>query len=172
MSMFNYSSLAEGDKPVQDLKTKLNNAVGQAIPYVVIGKAKRTSGESVKPIEFGFENGQKVTFMVRQSGDIFRVLLNDKPLPLTSDMTMVQEMSTEIAAKVKAGQSRFDAAAAKAKVRVPTVPRKVLTTKQQLAEVTTQETSIDTEIEKAEQHIEQLKAKLEQRNQDQSAANV
>lgn len=66
MSMFNYSSLAEGDKPVQDLKTKLNNAVGQAIPYVVIGKAKRTSGESVKPIEFGFENGQKVTFMVRQ----------------------------------------------------------------------------------------------------------
>ena len=172
MSMFNYASLAEGDKPVQTLKTKLNKAVGQSIPYVVIGKAKRTAGESVKPIEYGFENGQKVTFMVRQSGDIFRVLLNDKPLPLTSDMTMLPEMAAEIAAKVKAGQSRFNAVAAKAKVRVPTVPRKVLTTKQQLAEVATQEASIDTEIEKAEQHIDQLKAKLEQRRQDQSAATA
>ncbi len=168
--MFDFSKLAEADKPVQDLKKQLAKAAGQSIPYVIVGKAKRPAGVSVKPLEYGFENGQKVTFLIRQGGDIYSVLLNDKPLPLTSDMTMLKEMTTEIASKLKAGQSRFDTALAKAKVRVPSVPRKVLTTKQQVEDLSTQEQSLDTSIADADQHIEQLKAKLAQMQQPPATA--
>jgi hypothetical protein len=157
-----FSDLSEHNKAVKQLKDALSKSAKQGIPFVTTSKATRKDGATIKPLDFGFENGQKVSFLVRQDGDIYRVLLNDKPLPLKSDYTMLKEMTVEIGKVVIDSQKSFSARMAKAIVKIPKIANKVLTTKQRVAQLEQQEATIDASLAEAVTHRDELKAKLEQ----------
>lgn len=59
------------------------------------------------------ENGQMVTFLVRQDGDVFRVLVNGKRPSTKGDLSKLipqtfKEAIGEIATKIRFGQAAFD----------------------------------------------------------------
>lgn len=156
-----FADLSEQNKAVNTLKEKLSKACKQGVPFVTTAKATRTAGVSTKPLEFGLENGQKVTFLVRNDGDIFRVQLNGKDLPLKADYTMLDAMTKEIGGKVIDSQKSFSARMAKAIVKIPKVASKLLTTKQRMTQLTEQEATIDRSLKEATDYRDQLKAKLD-----------
>ena len=85
-----FDLLALNDKHplVSKLQDGLAKGAGQSVPFVVVGKVKRVAGDSAKAVDMTLENGQKVTFLVRGSGDVFRVLVNDKDFPLRAAITL------------------------------------------------------------------------------------
>ena len=83
------SDITENTQLIKDFKQRLAKSAGEAIVATIINKVKRTSGVSTLPIDFNLENGQKVTIYARiidDKADIFRVDVNDKQMPTSTDM--------------------------------------------------------------------------------------
>lgn len=163
MSQFDFAGLSETSPLVKSLRAALVKGSGQAVPFVVIGKVKRVTGVSIKDVEMTLENGQTVTYRVKNTGDIFRVQLNGKDLPLKGDMTMLNDVSKEIGEKVRAAQPAFDKRQAAARVVIPkaAASNKVMTTAQRLKAAQEQEAKLDDAIAKATAIRDDLKAKLD-----------
>lgn len=124
MSNFNLQTLTEKDPLVAKLKAALGTASGQSVPYTTIEAIKRIAGVSARGITFGLENGQQVTFLIRNTGDIFRVQLNAKDLPLATDFDheysdLFKQGMNEIGQAVRKNQKAFDAKKAKGKINIP-----------------------------------------------------
>lgn len=166
MSEFNLTALSEQTPIVKKLSTTLSKATGQAIPFVTIGKVKRPTGVSVREVGMGLENGQKVGFLLKADGDIFRVLLNDKDLPITGDFdpSTFNAAIAEIAGKVRANQKVFDKAQQKVVVKIPKAAGEnaIKTTTAKLKEAKALELQIDDATTQAMTEQGQLKAKLAQ----------
>ena len=159
---FDFTGLGEATPLIKSIRAGLVKGAGQAVPYVVISKVKRVTGVSIKDVDMTLENGQTVTFRVKNTGDIFRVQLNGKDLPLVGDMTMIADVTKEIGSKVKAGQAAFDKRQAAARVVIPpaAVSNKVQTTAQKLKAAQDQESKLDEAIAKATTIRDDLKAKV------------
>ena len=65
-----------------------------------------------------FADSQRVLLRIKQSGDIFQVVLNGKPLPIKNQDDHVKAIA-EIVKAMDAGRSRFQKLMAAAKVRPP-----------------------------------------------------
>lgn len=166
MSQFNLTALSEQTPIVKKLSAGISKAVGQAIPFVTVEKVKRSAGVSVREVGLGLENGQKVSFLIKADGDIFRVLLNGKDLPITGDFdpSTFNAAMTEIAAKIRASQKAFDKAQQKVVVKIPKAAgaTSVKTTAVKLKEAKDLESQVDEATTQALTEQEQLKAKLAQ----------
>lgn len=166
MSQFNLTALSEQTPIVKKLSTGLAKATGQAIPFVTIEKVKRSAGVSVREVGLGLENGQKVSFLIKADGDIFRVLLNDKDLPITGDFdpSTFNAAMSEIAGKVRANQKTFEKAQQKVVVKIPKAAgaKAVQSTAAKLKEAKSLESQVDEATTQAMAEQEQLKAKLAQ----------
>lgn len=166
MSQFSLTALSEQTPLVKKLNQGLSKAVGQAIPFVTIEKVKRSTGVSVREVGLGLENGQKVSFLLKADGDIFRVQLNGKDLPITGDFdpSTFNAAMTEIAGKVRANQKAFDLLQKKTIVRIPKAAgaKKVQSTVAKLKEAKALEVQVDDATTKAMTEQEQLKVKLAQ----------
>ncbi len=162
MSNFDFSGLSEASPLIKSLKAGLIKGSGQNVPYIVISKVQRITGVSVKNVDMTLENGQVVTYRIKNTGDIFRVQINGKDLPLTGDMTMIADVSKEIGAKVRSGQAAFDKKQAAARVVIPkaAVSNKVQTTTQKIKALKEQETQLDEALSKATAIRDDLVAKL------------
>jgi len=158
-------SLTEKDPYITKIKTALIKATGQHIAKVNILPIKRTGGVSYRGAEMALSGGQKVTFLVRQDGDIYRVQLNDKDLPLAGDLSPDNAQSfnasmKEIASTVVNGQIAFQKKQAIQKV---VVPRSVTTTKtavQNLQDVLNSEKELDEVIQAKTSQLALLKEQL------------
>lgn len=161
-NQFDFTGLSESTPLIKSIRAGLVKGSGQNIPYVVVQKAKRITGVSVKDVDMTLENGQTVTFRIKNTGDIFRVQLNGKDLPLVGDMTMVADVTKEIGGKVRTGQAAFDKKQAAARVVIPkaAVSNKVQTTAQKLKTAQEQETKLDDAIVQATAVRDDLKAKV------------
>jgi len=90
------------------------NAVQQDIPSAV----KRSSGVTYREMDLTFADSQQVTLRIKQTGDIFQVLLNGKALPIKNQDDHVKAIA-EIVQAMDAGRTRFQKLLAAAKVRPP-----------------------------------------------------
>lgn len=168
---FSLANLSETTPLIATLKKALAKATGQAVAYSTIQKVKRVSGESTKDVDFGLENGQKVTFVIRQSGDVVRVKVNDKDLPMAGDLDTSYKPSfnaamDEIGTKIRSGQTAFEKNMAKEKVIIPrTASQRAASVTQQIKQKVDEEAGIDAEILKATNLNTQLKAQLATLNQ-------
>lgn len=171
-SAFDLGALSENTPLIVQFKAALERAAGQSIPYVTIGKVNRKTGESCRTVDLGLENGQKISLLIRSSGDVVRVYLNDKDLPLKGDLSpeyqeTFKEGIAEIAGRVRDNQSTFNAQQAKQKATVPQPkdaqgrrpPQNTTQRRKQLAE---QEAQVDQDIQKVSDSITHLKQQLEQ----------
>lgn len=149
MANFELNKVNEDHSLAQQFKTAFQKATGQQVVAIITGKIKKIAGEATKDLDFQLENGQAVTLVVRTDGDIVRVKLNGKDLPLKNELwhfspdsyqftastpTMGLPMNNqdrfshasvfakavnEIAERVRANQAAFDKRMAGQKVNIP-----------------------------------------------------
>jgi len=112
---------------------KLFTRAGAQVANSDVSTPMRTSGISYREITFTFSDSQKVILRVKQSGDIYQVLINGKPFPIKEQDDHPKAIS-EIVAALDAGRTGFQKKMAIAKVTlppgiktaVPTIEKKVL----------------------------------------------
>lgn len=103
----------------------LKNAVAQ---FVRLGlgvtqtdaspSVKKTSGISYREAYFTMADSQRVTFRIKETGDIYQVLINDKLTPI-KDQDDHKSAIKEIVSNLDSGRAKFQAAMAKAKTPLP-----------------------------------------------------
>ena len=79
---------------------------------------KRSSGVTYREMALTFADSQTVVLRIKQSGDIFQVLLNGKVLPIKNQDDHVKAIA-EIVQAMDAGRSKFQKILAAARVKPP-----------------------------------------------------
>ena len=90
------------------------NVIQQDIPTAL----KRSSGVTYREMDLTFADSQQVSLRIKQTGDIFQVLLNGKPLPIKDQDDHVKAIA-EIVQAMDSGRTRFQKLLAAEKVRTP-----------------------------------------------------
>jgi hypothetical protein len=121
---FDFDGLSEQTPLIKKIKDGLTKAAGQSIPYVTINKPKRVAGASTKAVDFGLENGQVVSFIIRQQGDVMRIAINGKDAPMAGDLSPEYAKTfnaalAEIADAIRKAQAAFDKKKSQEKVAIP-----------------------------------------------------
>lgn len=171
MTGLNLATLTDKDPLVQKFKKALESSAGQSIPIINMGKVKRVSGVSIRPVELVLAGGQTITLLIRQAGDVFRVMINGKDLPMAGDLGIQYEASfkagiSEIADAIRNGQKPFEKKQSRQKVVIPSSSRVTSKNTSQLLKQALEEVQQNDEIiaQKTEAR-DALLAQLEQKNQ-------
>jgi hypothetical protein len=116
--IFSFDDLSSKDKAAKQL-TRLFKQAGTEVAEVEVDqKIKRSSGVSYRSLSLLFKDSQSVTLNIKQTGDIFQVLINKKLVAIANQDDQKQAVA-EIAKMLDAGRARFQKALAKAKVATP-----------------------------------------------------
>ena len=130
--IFEFKDLETKQKQVQKKIENIFNAAGKIKPVEIEidGKTKRNNGISYKQIFCEFADSQTAIFKVKQTGDIFEVLLNKKILPIANQDNHRKAVGEVINAMEK-GRSAFQKKLAKAKATLPPSVKSTIVSKQQ-----------------------------------------
>ena len=116
--LFSFEDLSTKDKAVKQAARYFSRAGANVVQQEVIPTVKRTSGISYREMALTFADSQRVLLRIKQSGDIFQVVLNGKPLPIKSQDDHVKAIA-EIVKAMDAGRSKFQKILAAARVKPP-----------------------------------------------------
>lgn len=119
--VFNFEDL-DSDTAAQALSRYFQGAGEQVVQTTVDPQIRASSDIAYKTIDITFADGQKLTLLVKESGDIFSVLLNGKALPLKTQ----DDQEAAMAEMVKAmddGRAAFQDALTKTQAVVPATVR-------------------------------------------------
>lgn len=194
MAQFDIASVNANSPLIEKFKKEFERVVGQAIVAYEAQKMKRVAGEATKDLEFYLENGQMVTLVIRSNGDVVRVKLNKKDLPISADLwhfsadsfEAIQQPKTfvgynphhshahafdkaikEIASKVRENQDKFDKRISAEKIQVPTKKRATTSSssKQQTQKLKEEVSTIEKRIAEKIVVRDELKEKVALREQ-------
>jgi hypothetical protein len=147
----------ENGKAEKELREQFSQAGEDDVESFADPRTKRTSGVSYRDIQLTFADGQVVILSIKQTGDIFAVKLNGKPLPIRAQDSE-QEAIAEICKAMDSGRSRFQAQQARVKV---TLPPSVRTPIPKIEQVLHQKhAEIDGKIHEAQLKVADLKNEL------------
>lgn len=116
--LFSFADLSAKDKASKELVKTFKKAGAEVATVEVDSKIRRSSGISYRELALVFKDGQAVVMRIKESGDIFQVLLNKKILQVSSQDDHSKAV-VEIVQALDAGRDRFQKALAKAKVDLP-----------------------------------------------------
>ena len=100
-----------------------------------ISKVKRTSGVKYREIAIAFLDSQSLVLRIKESGDIFQVVINKKLTPIKNQDDQKKAVD-EIIGILNAGRTKFQAAMAKKKDPTPRPPTTSTSKKQQIVQLT------------------------------------
>jgi hypothetical protein len=115
-------------------------------------KVKRTSGISYREALLTVASGQTVTLRVKQTGDIYQVLVNGKVTPIKNQEDSAKAI-VEIANHLDANQAKFQAQLAKKKVDLKEAGVKSVVPKME-EKLTAELQELDTKIADARKKLE------------------
>lgn len=149
--LFSFEDLSAKDKAAKQAARYFSRAGANVVQQDVPTAVKRSSGITYREMALTFADSQQVVLRIKQSGDIFQVLLNGKALPIKNQDDHVKAIA-EIVQAMDAGRSRFQKLLAAAQVRPPAgirtaAPRmeQVLTEKRDALKATIAEVRSQTE---------------------------
>lgn len=116
--IFNFDDLGGNDKAARKAVQQFHRAGASVVQSDASAGVKRTSGISYRELNLTFADSQRVAFRIKQSGDIFQVLLNGALLPIRSQDDHVGAIA-EIAKAMDAGRTKFQEKLAATKVKTP-----------------------------------------------------
>jgi hypothetical protein len=116
--LFSFEDLSVKDKAVKQAVRYFSRAGTNVVQQDVPATVKRSSGISYREMTLTFADSQQVAMRIKQSGDIFQVLVNGKVLPLKNQDDHVKAI-TEIVQAMDTGRGKFQKALAAAKVKPP-----------------------------------------------------
>lgn len=99
--------------------TKAFARLGAPVVSIDVGeKTRRTAGIAYQEVFLTFADSQQVTLRLKESGDVFQVLLNGTAVPLRSQDDLKQAVM-EVYTRLERGRAAFQKKLAKAAVAVP-----------------------------------------------------
>lgn len=116
--LFSFEDLSVKDKAARAVMQLFNKAGATVVTQDIDTKIKRSSGISFREMMLTFADSQTVTLKIKQTGDIFQVLLNNRIIPIKNQDDHKKAL-TEIINVLDSGRSKFQAALAKAQVKLP-----------------------------------------------------
>lgn len=152
--LFNFNMTdAEKDATVKKA-IKIFTQAGVFITDVTISKAKRSSGVSFKELVFTFNDSQTATLMIKTTGDIFKVKVNKREMPIKHQDNPGKAI-IEIVNKLDSGRISFQKRLSKQKVKLPAKIKSTVATREKI--LVEREKELDMEIAKAEETLASLK---------------
>lgn len=143
----------KSDKATRNLVKYFHRAGASIVQGEAVPAIKRTSGVSYREMVLTFADSQAVIMRIKQSGDIYQVLLNGKVIPITNQDDHVKAIA-EIAQVMDAGRTKFQKALSAAKVKPPTGIR--TTAPKMEAKLTEQRDALKTAIAAVREEIAKL----------------
>jgi Asp-tRNA(Asn)/Glu-tRNA(Gln) amidotransferase B subunit len=116
--LFAFEDLSVKDRAAKQAIKYFNRAGANVVSQDVDTRVKRTSGVSFREMTLTFADSQTVTMRIKQTGDIYQVLLNGKVVPIKHQDDHLSAIA-EIVAMMDAGRTKFQAKMAKAQVKIP-----------------------------------------------------
>ena len=116
--LFSFADLSVKDKAAKIAVKYFKKAGLEVSSQDVLPKVRRTSGISYREMKLAFSDSQTVLFRIKQSGDIYQILFNGRLIPIKNQDNHVEAIA-EIASKLLANRSKFQAKLSKAKVKAP-----------------------------------------------------
>lgn len=116
--LFSFEDFSSKDKASKAVVRHFSRAGASVVQADASGSIRRSSGVSYRELALAFADSQQVMLRIKQTGDIFQVLLNGKVLPIRNQ----DDHSKAIAEVVKAmdsGRTAFQKKLARAKVKLP-----------------------------------------------------
>lgn len=154
-ALFTFKDMSDKDKAVKNVLKSFTRAGTPVVSYDVDSKIKRQSGIAFRTMTLTFADSQTVAMRVKETGDIFEVLVNGKILPIKNQDDHVLAVG-EITNVLIAGRAKFQAKLAKQLTKVPptmkTAAPKLLDTLVQRRD------ELKVEIQSVRDQIEQLNA--------------
>jgi len=116
--LFSFEDLSVKDKAAKAVMKYFSRAGANVVSQDVSTQVKRTSGISYREMLLMFSDSQKVLMRIKQSGDIYQIMINGKLMPIKNQDDHVKAVS-EIVAMLNAGRTKFQAKMAAAIVKLP-----------------------------------------------------
>ena len=116
--LFSFEDLTVKDKAAKQAIRYFSRAGANVVQQDIPSALKRSSGVTYREMALTFADSQTVVLRIKQSGDIFQVLLNGKVLPIKNQDDHVKAIA-EIVQAMDAGRSKFQKILAAARVKPP-----------------------------------------------------
>ena len=116
--LFSFEDLTVKDKAAKQAIRYFSRAGANVVQQDIPSALKRSSGVTYREMALTFADSQTVVLRIKQSGDIFQVLLNGKVLPIKNQDDHIKAIA-EIAQAMDAGRSKFQKILAAARVKPP-----------------------------------------------------
>ena len=116
--VFTFEDMGVKDKASKALMKYFARAGANVVSQDVSVQVKRTSGISYREMKLTFADSQTLLFRIKQSGDIYQVLLNGKLVPIKHQDDHVAAVS-ELVLMMDSGRTKFQARLAAALVKIP-----------------------------------------------------
>lgn len=116
--LFTFEEMTGKDKPTRELVRAFKRAGLDVVQVDVNPSIKRTSSVSYRQVAMTFADSQQVMLNVKQTGDIYQVLVNGKVLPLRYPDDHTKAVG-EVAKALDVGRAAFQRKLAAAKVVLP-----------------------------------------------------
>lgn len=117
--LFSFEDMGlKSDKATRNLVKYFARAGNNVVQGDAITTIKRTAGISYREMVLTFGDSQKVILRVKQSGDIYQVLLNDRIIPIKAQDDHVAAIA-EIVQVMDSGRKKFQDSLVKLKAKLP-----------------------------------------------------
>lgn len=154
--LFDFDNQGDATRSLKRVAQAMLRAGQPVVSHDFDPKLRRTSGVGYRQALLTLASGQTVTLMVKQTGDVYRVLLNGAVLPIKNQDGI--KAIGEIAAAAERNQKKFQAAQARIKAQLP---KGIRTAAPKMAEALAQRnTELDTLISEKTAERDGLKAEL------------
>lgn len=156
-AIIEFADLASGGKALKKLQQAFTRAGAPVVSVDVDPRTQRSSGVTYRVAHLTFADSQRISLMVKQSGDIFQVNLNGSVVPLKSQDDHKKAVA-ELVKMLDAGRAKFQAKLARVRAELPkgirtAAPKMEVALQQQAQE-------LDTKLADARQQAEALRAEL------------
>jgi hypothetical protein len=115
--LFDFDNPGDAERSLKKVAQVMQRAGQAVVSHSFDPKLRRSSGVNYRQALLTLASGQLVTLMVKQTGDVFRVLLNGAALPIKNQDSI--KALGEIAAAAERNQVKFQASQARKKVALP-----------------------------------------------------
>lgn len=153
--LFSFADLSIKDKAAKKAISYFARAGANVVQQDIPSAVKRAAGVTYREMVLTFADSQQVILRIKQTGDIYQVLLNGKAIPLKTQDDHVKAIA-EIVQAMDAGRSSFQKMLANAKVRPPAGIRTAAPKMEQV--LTEKRDSLKAAIASVRAQIESLKA--------------
>lgn len=159
--LFSFEEMGNAkDKVIKSVIKSFNKSLNAGTSVIEkmteVSAIKRTSGISYRELNFTCEDSQRIVLMVKNSGDIFRVKLNGRELPIKNQHDHDLAIK-EIAAKVISGSAAFQKRLTAEKKSI-SVPKMQSTVKKEEELLIAENERLDQEILSADKRLAELQS--------------